>query len=392
MAARKWRTTNSSSPNPAAEKVVSKMDAGAHARHKGRLTATVMTLTKLVSGADLPYPRDQDDPDDVINKGVQVAYRVERGGKPVTNWSPASVEITDATGNRTTINYGPGGNQVRWNGDEAAFTYQNGLWPDEPAWKVRMEMTQNSDFSSDEQWTAENIPVVPGSQQSFNSLTVGWRARRFWRTWCRVRTWCRTRNRHPAGRSHPLRRNRLERPPYQGFSGGAVHESAGEAGGSAGECCLSAAADRVDDSNPAGDHELQRDATGEWGVNGAQTADDGMRLSLAKVTDGQGGEIPHPIIPARPDLTGTDADSIPPSATRCVTPAALPTSTHHRPAQKPVLRVHREAGKGVRRIKPKHFRHENKNHPLSVLVIVIAGLAAGGYWVDVAAAGHRLQR
>ena len=27
------------------------------------------------------------------------------------------------------------------------------------------------------------------------------------------------------------------------------------------------------------------------GVNGTQTADDGLRLTLAKVTDGQGGEI-----------------------------------------------------------------------------------------------------
>ncbi len=131
-----------------------------------------MTLTKLVSGADMPYQRVQDDPDDVINKGVQVAYRVERGGKPVTNWQPASVETTDATGNRTAINYGPGGNQAQWNGDEAALTLQNGLWPDEPAWKVRMEMTQNSDFSSDEQWTAENIPVVPGSQQSFQGYLL----------------------------------------------------------------------------------------------------------------------------------------------------------------------------------------------------------------------------
>ena len=66
-----------------------------------------MTLTKLVSGADMPYTRNQDNPDDAMNKGVQVAYHVERGGKPVTNWAPASVEITDATGNRTAINYGP---------------------------------------------------------------------------------------------------------------------------------------------------------------------------------------------------------------------------------------------------------------------------------------------
>ena len=41
-----------------------------------------MTLTKLVAGADMPYQRNQDNPDDAMNKGVQVAFHVERNGKP----------------------------------------------------------------------------------------------------------------------------------------------------------------------------------------------------------------------------------------------------------------------------------------------------------------------
>lgn len=117
------------------------------------------------------YQRDRDNPDDAMNKGMQVAFHVERNGKPVQNWIPMSLEVTDATGNRTAISYGAnGGNQVKWNGDEGTLTCPNGLWPDEPAWRLRMQMTQTSDFSSDEQWTAQNIPVVPGSQQSFNGL------------------------------------------------------------------------------------------------------------------------------------------------------------------------------------------------------------------------------
>ena len=105
-----------------------------------------VTLTKLVAGADMTYQRNQDNPDDALNKGVQVAFHVERAGKPVTNWRPVSVETTDATGNRTVINYGPDGNPVQWNGDEGTFTYQYGLWPDEPAWKLRMEFTQTLRF------------------------------------------------------------------------------------------------------------------------------------------------------------------------------------------------------------------------------------------------------
>ncbi len=114
-----------------------------------------VTLTKLVSGAAMPYTRNQDNPDDAMNKGVEVVYRAESAGKPVTSWTPASLEISDATGNRTAINYGPnGGMPVKWNGDEGTLTYQTGLWPDEPAWKLRVQMTQSSDFRSDEEWTA----------------------------------------------------------------------------------------------------------------------------------------------------------------------------------------------------------------------------------------------
>ncbi len=157
-------------PNPAAKKSFTKWTADPlpSTKEDGDLA---MTLTKLVAGADMPYQRNSDNPDDAMNKGVQVAYHVERAGQKVTNWQPASVETSDATGNRATVNYGPiGASQVQWQGDEGTFTYQYGLWPDEAAWRVRLEMTQTSDFSSDEQWAAQNIPVVPGSQQSFNNI------------------------------------------------------------------------------------------------------------------------------------------------------------------------------------------------------------------------------
>jgi len=42
-----------------------------------------MTLTKLVAGAALPYARNQDNPDDAMNKGVRVECHLERNGKPV---------------------------------------------------------------------------------------------------------------------------------------------------------------------------------------------------------------------------------------------------------------------------------------------------------------------
>ena len=122
-----------------------------------------VTLTKLVAGADMPYQRNQDNADDAANKGVQAVFHVERNGKPVSNWQPVSVETTDATGNR--VNGGI--TQNNWLDNNDTVTYQYGLWPDEPAWKVRTEFSQQSDFAANELWTVQNIPVKPGRQQDF---------------------------------------------------------------------------------------------------------------------------------------------------------------------------------------------------------------------------------
>lgn len=120
-----------------------------------------VTLTKLVAGAAMPYTRDNDDPDDAMNKGVQATFQVERNGKPVTNWEPVSVETSDATGNR--VGGWIAGNQ--WSGNDDAATYQYGLWPDEPAWKIRFEFSQKSDFADNELWSVQEVPLVAGKQQ-----------------------------------------------------------------------------------------------------------------------------------------------------------------------------------------------------------------------------------
>ena len=233
-----------------------------------------VTLTKLVAGANMPYQRNQDNPDDAMNKGVQVVYHLERAGKPVANWQPVSVETTDATGNRTAINYGPNGNQVQWNGDEGTFTYQYGLWPDEPAWKLRMEFTQTSDFSGDDQWTAQNIPVVLGSQQSFNGL-IGMRG---------GVVGARGRGAPPGGGNLPA----APTPCAEADLGG-HHIKVFPA---------------VQFTNMPPNYPMQGELAIQIqpalmnngmriinGANGTQMADDGLRLTLAKVTDGQGGEI-----------------------------------------------------------------------------------------------------
>jgi len=122
-----------------------------------------VTLTKLVAGTDLPYQRNQEDADDAMNKGVAATFTVQRNGSPAANWQLVSVESSDATGNHVTS----GGVQNAWQGDTDSVTYQAGLWADEPAWKLRAEFSQQSDFASNELWTVSSIPLEPGSQQDY---------------------------------------------------------------------------------------------------------------------------------------------------------------------------------------------------------------------------------
>ena len=124
-----------------------------------------VTLTKLVFGADTPYNRNQDNADDPVNKGVQAVLQAQWDGKPAANWQPVSVETTDATGNSVS-----GFCNTQWNGDECTTTYQWGLWADEPAWKVKFEFSQQSDFAGNELWTVQNIPVQPGRQRDFTTV------------------------------------------------------------------------------------------------------------------------------------------------------------------------------------------------------------------------------
>jgi len=121
-----------------------------------------VTLTRLVFGADTTYNRNQDNADDPVNKGVQATFNVSRNGKPVTNWKPVSIVTSDATGNH--IN-GSANNQ--WQGKDDVATYQWGLWPDEPAWKIKFEFSQQTDFAANELWTVQNIPVQQGRRQDF---------------------------------------------------------------------------------------------------------------------------------------------------------------------------------------------------------------------------------
>jgi hypothetical protein len=102
-----------------------------------------------------------------MNKAVLAAFRTEQNGVLMTNWQPYRIAMSDATGNHIQNNSWSN----RRDKDEAVMVYQWGLWPDEPAWKLDVEMTRTSGFKDDETWTVQNLPVKPGTQQDLYNYT-----------------------------------------------------------------------------------------------------------------------------------------------------------------------------------------------------------------------------
>jgi hypothetical protein len=122
-----------------------------------------VTLTRLISGVQGFNGSGNQMKNDPMNKAVLAAFRTEQKGVVVTNWQPVRIETSDATGNQVMNNSWSNTRE----GDEAVMTYQWGLWPDEAAWKLRVEMSRTSGFNDDELWTVENVPVQPGRQMDF---------------------------------------------------------------------------------------------------------------------------------------------------------------------------------------------------------------------------------
>ena len=132
------------------------------------------TLTRLIYGVE-GFNRGMGmSAKDPMSKAVLAAFRAEQNGVVLTNWQPYRISMTDATGNHIQNNSWSN----RRENDEAVMVYQWGLWPDEPAWKLNVEMTRTSGFKDDEIWTVKDLPVKPGTQQavynySRNSRTNG---------------------------------------------------------------------------------------------------------------------------------------------------------------------------------------------------------------------------
>jgi len=138
------------------------------------------TLTRLVGGIDFrgdfgPDSRGQPRPverraTNALDSATLAAFRIADKGRALTNWQPVRIEAWDATGNYLVNTSWR--NEVR--DDEQRMIYQWGLWPNEPAWKLRVEFSRTSGFTPQELWTVKGLSltnVVPQSQRNFGSAS-----------------------------------------------------------------------------------------------------------------------------------------------------------------------------------------------------------------------------
>jgi hypothetical protein len=122
-----------------------------------------VTLKKLTTGAKTQFTRDNDDPDDPINLGVQAIFQVQLNGTNANAWQPVAVALSDATSNRDDVM----SVNTQEQGDDLNSTFQYGLWPDEPAWKLRVEFSKQYGFNNTELWNVSGIPLQPGRMRDF---------------------------------------------------------------------------------------------------------------------------------------------------------------------------------------------------------------------------------
>jgi hypothetical protein len=116
-----------------------------------------------VARAKMSFMRNNDaDDTDPINQGVQATFAVQVNGTNANNWQPVAIETSDGTGNSVT-----GWLNMQPQGDDLTASYQYGLWPDEPAWKLRVEFSKQSGFNDDELWAVQNIPLQNGRWRDF---------------------------------------------------------------------------------------------------------------------------------------------------------------------------------------------------------------------------------
>lgn len=87
--------------------------------------------------------------------GVRATFHLSKDGQPTEDWAPASVAISDATGNQV--------RSTTWSStrrdQDFVAAFRPYLWTDEPAWNLRFELSRQANFAMDELWTVPPVPL-----------------------------------------------------------------------------------------------------------------------------------------------------------------------------------------------------------------------------------------
>ena len=99
---------------------------------------------------------------------TRASFRITRGGKPETAWEPVGVSLSDATGNAFTAYF----RAPFRDGDRARLYFGGTLWPDEPAWKLKVTFARAHGFAPAELWTVPGIPVPEAGDSGYPAAST----------------------------------------------------------------------------------------------------------------------------------------------------------------------------------------------------------------------------
>jgi hypothetical protein len=131
-----------------------------------RTNGLEVTLVNLQTGLSAPvqgeavFGADQD----AFSSGAGLratslaTFHVREGGLPSANWVAACLVISNTSGD--VVEQGP---TTFWPREAyvgiSAVAIYSGLWPEEPAWKMAVELSRVGGFAPDDLWTIRRLPV-----------------------------------------------------------------------------------------------------------------------------------------------------------------------------------------------------------------------------------------
>jgi hypothetical protein len=121
-----------------------------------RAGSVVATLTGFTTGLSRAHPgQAASDNEATITR---LGLRLEEPGQSNCSWKPHGIQVSDATGNLWMPD-SPASSAEGPAGDAYVMTFSGTLWPGEPAWKLRIELSRTNGFAPEELWTASALPV-----------------------------------------------------------------------------------------------------------------------------------------------------------------------------------------------------------------------------------------